>query len=307
MANKPKHTKRQDSDVVAANEIYEAGKRVAESEVARLKEYADAAPLDHQAIGEIRMAEFFRAQGELATLMVLYRMKVSKDYKKRGMTWEQLCEAVGKPVRSVDRLIADIKPVCEVVFGHLATFSGVQVHKIKYLGSAVSAKMAEIKDECLHYLDEKIPLTPEHHEEVQALLDKIAFDFKTRAEEAEGDLRAAKRNLRDRDADIEKKNKLLDKYEGKARHKDLTPEEDGFLSFLDTQRITFDGYMLTVEPGKLDEIQGGPENGVTPRMRASYLELLGYMRRQIVAAYDTATEIHGADMALEGETWKPGK
>jgi hypothetical protein len=111
---------------------------------------------------------------------------------------------------------------------------------------------------------------------------------------------------------INKQAKALDRYTGKARSKDLTPEEDGFLQQMENLRIGFDGYMLQVEPGRVEELmevepettRGEVTSVVTPRMRAAYLETLGYMRKQIVAAHDTAEEMFGADMEDGAEPWR---
>ncbi len=185
-------------------------------------------------------------------------------------------------------------------------FSGFDLHKIKYLGEAVDRRAAEIKDNKIIYDGQEIAIAPENKDEIQAVLEKIEATYKQQIDEAQSDARASKRVLKDKETLINKQAKEIDRISGKARSKDLTPEEDGFLKQMENLRIGFDGYMLGAEPQRIDELKDGEgESKVTPRMRAAYLETLGYMRRQITAAHDTAVELFGADMALEGEAWRP--
>lgn len=304
MANKPKNMKPRDNDVIAANEIYEAGKRTAEAEIARLKEYAQAAPLDHQAIGEMRMLSYQREHIEMLELLVIYRVKVSKDYKKCGMTWEQFCDAIGKKVRTLDTLIAGIRPAYETVSAKLAAFAGIDAKKIKYLGRAILANSAEIKNECICYGGEKIPLTPAHHDEIQSLLEKIESDLKQQIENAQSDAKAAKKIAKAKEDVIAKQEKDLRKFEKRAEGRGLSLEEDAFEQQIENLKISFDGYMSRVEPGQIEELQSREDGKVTPRMRALYLTTLDYMRKQIVAAHDTAVEQFGADLEDDKGGWR---
>ncbi len=315
MANKPKHLKPTDQSVRTAENLINAGKAMVQAELDKLKEYAAAAPLDHQAIGELRMLNHQMAYSGMLRLMILYRIKQSKDYKKGGMTWEQFCDAVGEKDRTLDRLIAEIKPVYEAVSASLATFAGVNPHKIKYLGKAVSAKLAEINDGYLVYRDEKIPLTPEHHEEVQALIEQIETDYKTKLEETEATLRANKKIVKQKDDLLVKQEKDLRKFEKRAEGLGLSPEEDAFEQQMENFRLGFDGYMSRIEPTRIEELQTfaaprgedglHPSTSVTPRMRAAYITSLTYMLKQVRAAHDTAVEMFGADLEEPDEGWRP--
>lgn len=266
--------------------------------------------------GRIEAMNFHRAQSEFFMLVMLKRVKESKEYREKlDMTWTQFCESVGVKWRTIDDKLSELKPLKVEFMQAFVNFSGFDFNKIKYLAEASLTDSVKISGNCILYNGQEIAITPENKDEIQAVLEKIEADHKTRADEAEANLKAAKRSMRDKDALIEKKNKDLDRYTGHARAKDLTPEEDGFLQQMENLKIGFDGYMLQAEPQRIEELQTfaaardesglHPPTEVTPRMRAAYLETLGYMRRQITAAHDTAVEMFGHDMALEGEAWRP--
>jgi hypothetical protein len=301
--------KLKDAESVAAMEIVAMEQR--QDAIADLTKGAreKATALLFREAGSIEALNFTQKQAEFFMLIKLKRVKDAKEYREKlDMTWPQFCESCGLVWRTVDNRLAEIKGLKAEFLTSFVNFAGFDLNKIKYLAEDKLTNSVKITDNAIVYNGQEIAITPENKDEIQSVLEKIEADYKARAEEAEANLKVAKRTIGDRQRDLDKKNKLLDKYEGKARSKDLTPEEDGFLTQMENLKIGFDGYLLTIEPGRIDELKEVEgENKVTPRMRAAYLEALGYMRRQVTAAHDTAVEMFGADMALEVESWKPGK
>jgi hypothetical protein len=273
-----------------------------------------AASILFREAGRIETLLFTRAQANFFALVMLKRVKETKEYRERlDMTWAQFCESIGLSHSTVDKQLDDLKPFKTEFLSSFANFSGFDFNKIKYLAEEKFSNLAKIKGNAIIYDGQEIAITPENKDEIQDVLDKIESTYKADLETAQADVRASKRVLRDKETLINKQAKDLDKYAGRARAKDLSPEEDGFLQQMEQLRIGFDGYMLQAEPERIEELRddgrGTTDEGgngvVTPRMRAAYLETLGYMRRQITAAHDTAVEMFGHDMALEGEAWRP--
>lgn len=261
----------------------------------QLKKREISAAVTFEEIGKVKAMSFSKAQSEFLTLILLKRLKESKAYKDDlDMTWQQICDMVGMSRADVDRKLVDLKSFSDELLLSFSNFAGFDYSKIKYLADAQRSGIAQIEQKSLVYNGTRIPISADHQEDLQAVLDQIQADLGKRADEAEHEVRAAKRVLKDKETLINKQAKEIDRYAGRARDKDLTPEEDGFLAQMEQARIGFDGYMLTIEPSKMDELQA--EGTVTPRMRAAYIEVLGYMRKQIRAAHDTAVENYGADL-----------
>jgi hypothetical protein len=269
--------------------------------------------------GRIEAMNYQRAQADFFMLIMLKRVKEAKEYREKlDMTWPQFCEAVGVKWRTIDDKLADIKPFKEEFLTAFVNFSGFELNKIRLIGEAISNGAVKIEGTTIIYDGQKIAITPENKDEIQGVFEKIETTYKKDLDDAQSEVRASKRVLKDKETLINKQAKLIDRYTGNARNKDLTPEEDGFLQQMENLKIGFDGYMLQAEPERIEELRSfaaprdeetglHPPTDVSPRMRAAYLETLGYMRRQITAAYDTAVEMYGHDMALDGEKWEPGK
>ena len=298
-----------DPESIAAQEIVFMERRQEELAELQLKKREIAAASLFEEIGKIKAMNFNRSQAEFMTLIFLKRLKESKGYKEDlGMTWQQVCDMVGISRAGVDNKLADMKPFKDEFLLFSSNFLGFDYNKIKYLAESERSGIAKIEQKSLVYNGHKIPLTEDHIEDIQNILDQIQMDLQKRAEEAEEEIRKTKRKLRDSDSEVSKLQKENDAFKGKARSKDLSPEEDGFLTQMEQLRIQFDGYMLRADPQRMEELlaanaaKEGDPSTVTPRMRASYLEVVGYMRRQIIAAHDTAVEMYGADLE-EGKGW----
>ncbi len=68
---------------------------------------------------------------------------------------------------------------------------------------------------------------------------------------------------------------------------------------MNNSRIMIDGFLLDFDP----ERNPLPEDATT-RMKAAYMETIGYFKRSMDAAYDTASEYYG-DVDLDGSGWQP--
>jgi hypothetical protein len=256
-----------------------------------------------ETVGTVKSMNFVRSLSDITLLMRLKDLKESKRYRAAGMTWEGVCAAMGLCRKTVDLKLDDLKPFRDDFLGNFSVFFSNDLRKIKYLGHAVSGKSAEIRDNAIIYKGEEIPLTPEHRDDIQDVLDQIQEDLGKDLDEAKTDLAVKDRLLKDNAKHAQKLIRELEKLEKEARDKDLTPEEDAFLKRMENLRIGFEGYMLKVEPQRMEELA----EGASSLMRAEYLTTLWRMKVCIKAAYDTAVDLYGADL-IEGEDdWQPGR
>jgi hypothetical protein len=95
------------------------------------------------------------------------------------MTWEEFCSSIGEPWRTVDKIIEDIKPVYDEFSAKLADLISMPFNKIRYLGRAKSAELADFENGCLIFDGQKIQISPENMEEIEAAIDAMKESQKT--------------------------------------------------------------------------------------------------------------------------------
>jgi len=304
MAKKQITSKTTDAQFQAANEIYDIAKKESAAEIERLKEETAAVRDEGRIEGYLAKVEYDIKHNEFLRLLALYKMKQNKDYRKGGRTWDEFCDAHGYPRRTADRLLDELRPIFEQFSGHLADFFGIGLNKIRMLGRSVSGQLAEIKDGCLVYDDQVIPLDPDHKEEIEAVIEQLRDEAENIRKDKDATIRAQQKVLSANEKFKIAKERKIEELEGKAREKNLTPAEEGFLKKVDFLRTGFDGYLLKLDPERMDDLSRDAEP--TPRMRAAYLAALDYMKKQILIAYETATEMYGNAIMCPEAAWKPG-
>lgn len=288
--------KQTDEDTKTALIVAGEERAMFEHEGKVLKQKEEAIKYVANMSGKIETATFYGNMSKFFTLLMLKRVKDSKAYKAAGFnTWEAYCKSLGLSRRWIDEQLMDLKPFHADFLEGFHRFAGVDISKIKYLGGAITGGEVQIEGSTILYKDRQIEVTPENTPEIQAFLEELE-------EEHKADKKAQARVSKAKDAHAKKLARQLDKLEGKAREKGLTPEEEGFLQEMENLRIGFDGYMLRVDFDRLREMMG---EEATPRMKAAYVTTLGYMRKQIVAAHDEATDQFG--MVDESAGWSPDK
>lgn len=183
--------------------------------------------------GKIKATNFFKTQAEFFNLVMLKKVKDSREYRERfGMTWEQFCEHAGVNRRTVDRQLDELEPFRQDFLDTLSNFSGVTLSKIKYLGMAVSGQMAEISDNAIIYNGETIPLDPEHRDEIQALLDNLEESHKQTLEEKDSAIRAKNRLLKSKEELVNKMEREIKRLEKTVDMEPLSAEEQEAIDIL---------------------------------------------------------------------------
>ena len=305
MALTKKEPRAHDAEVIAAHEIYKTGKEHADQELARLREEIESVRVESQAAGALQAIDANIAYNEFLKAVTLQRIKQNKEYKKGGMTWLEFCESLGLVSRTVDMMLADIRPVIETFSEKVSGFCGLPFSKIRLLGKSISENISEIKDNCLIYGDESIPLTPEYRDDIQALIERIGEDAKEKIETLEATVSAKDKVLKSKGEVINKMERSLKKYEKEAAIMGITPEEDAYIQQINNLKTGFDGYLLRLEKNIVPE----DYETFTPRMKAALISAAHYMQMQILAMYDGVTIEHGnpamnPDVLADYDAWE---
>ena len=182
--------KANDETAQAAEQIHALAKADADKQLEEMKGQIESIREESQALGALTAIEANIAYNELLRAVTLKRIKESKEYKAGGLTWDAFCDALGQPRRTVDLMLEDLRPVIESFSANFAGFCGMPFSKIRMLGKQISANLAGIENNCLVYGDESIPLTPDHADDIQALIERISDDAKNKLEEAEAQISA---------------------------------------------------------------------------------------------------------------------
>ena len=302
MSNKQKTT---DAQFKAADEIYNIARQEANSEIANLKQEIQAGRDDGFAIGSIKTNKVHRDFANFLDALVLYRTHKDKTYKKHGLTWDKFCEAVGYDRRQADRIISEVAPIFEAFSDNLPVLYGVTFNDIRWLGKNKTDKLSGFSDDgkSLTIGNEQIPATPE---DITAYITHQKENYQAELKEKDATINAQKKVLANNEKFKIAKEREIEKLEGQAKEKGLLPEEEGFLKKVEFLRTAFDGYLLQLDPHRMEELSKHNDPAPTPRMRAADLSALDYMKKQILIAFEVATELHGNAIMCPEEAWQPG-
>ena len=206
--------------------------------------------------GKLKTTNFFKSQAEFFTLLMLKKIKESKEYRDRyHMNWDNFCDYVGVNWRTIDRHLADLKPFNQAFLDSFVNFSGVTFSKIKYLGLSESVTLTE---NAIIFNGETIPADQEHAEEIQALLETLEENHKKEKEETSATLRTKERLLKDKETTLNKMEKEIMRLEKRADKTDLTEEEQDACNLLHQVQVDimswFSDIKKKIQPHKAPEI-----------------------------------------------------
>jgi hypothetical protein len=304
MANKPKNQKPTDDSIAIVDQAIKMATERKEEEISNLREQLSLAPWVYEMAGRVKATIFTEVQARFFKYIFLKKVKESKEYRERfGMTWVEFCDYIGLDWRRVDEKLADLKPYGVEFLTKFADFSGHDLNKIKYLTRAKSADSADFTENSIIYQGEEIPLTPEHKDEIQALLERLEESYKAQIEERAAVIRTKDRLIQSQGDLIHRQERTISKFEKDAASQGLSLEEDAFLKKCEKLKIGFDGYMLSLDPDRMEEIL--PKNNPTPRMLSAYVAAIKYMKMQICAAHDTTIDTYADPSMLPDESWQP--
>ena len=184
------------AEVIAANEIYEVAQRRAKAELEKIKNETDSRVGEARATGILQKIAYDEAHNKMIKYATLYQIKQSKSYKKGGMTWEEFCSSIGESRRTVDEIIEEIKPVYDEFSAKLADLINMPFNKIRYLGRAKLAESANFENGCLIFDGQKIQISPENMDEIEAAIDAMKESQKTETDKLKSKIEKLSNNVK---------------------------------------------------------------------------------------------------------------
>jgi hypothetical protein len=146
--------------------------------------------------------------------------------------------------------------------------------------------------------EEKIPLTPDHVEDLEAAIEHLLDSKQKKIDDQASLIKAKERIIDSKDKVIFKQETDLARYERTNKAKGLAPGEEKFIKQLGDIQLSVTGELARLNPEGIDLEEA------TPRMKATYMETLGYIHRWAREIDLLAKEIYGAP-GVDTEDWTP--
>ena len=281
-------------------------------EVVEMEQRREANAVNEQTERERRIAESYEIAGRIqaftfvekvltvGTLVQLNRIKESRAYRDLPNigTWDSYCEYLGFSRQKVDLDLQNLATFGEEFLLTVSNFS-LGYRDLRKLRQLTHEGALQIEDGVLVIGDEEIPLDVEHREDLQAAMERLLDAKEQIVAEKDARLRTQEKLLQSKQDLIHRQEKDLARYEGAAEAKGLTADEDAFIQKCTNARTTIDGFLMQFDPDR----KPLPDDA-SPRMKAALMETLGYFRRAIVAAHDTAGDLYGT-AEIDSAGWVP--
>ena len=241
----------------------------------------------YRMMGRIETADMFGKLATVSSLVWLKQVKESKVYKDMpGVgTWETFCNRLGKTRRLIDEQLANLGVLGGEFLETVSTFS-LGYRELKKLRSAVTSGDVVIDADYVVIGDERIPLSPENRDDLEAAFTGLLEQKDKALEDAQVTLKAKDRVLEAKSKVIRKQEKELAKYETQVKARGFEPGEEAFIQEMENLKVLISGYAMKLDPSHLPEDH-------TVLMRSAYIETIGHARRTFAAYYDEATNLFG--------------
>lgn len=294
--------KRVDPDTEAALAVVEMERKQEELKRAEQERREFFIAQCHEVIGRVQANTLAAKFGAVANLVWLKQIKESKQYRDLPSvgTWDKFCEYLHLDRRTVDE---DLQNLAVLGQEFLATCRQLSVgyRDLRKLRQLTAGGDVSIDAECVVIGEERIPLDQEHTEDLQAAIESLLEAKNRTIEDQHASLKAKDKVLRDKEHVINKHAKKIAELEGTAEKAGYGPGEEAFLAKVSTALVTIDGFLMQFDP----ERNPLPEDA-TSRMKASFMETLGYFKRVTDAAFDTAADLYG-DPEIDDDWIPPHK
>lgn len=165
----------------------------------------------------------------------------------------------------------------------------------------------KIKDNEIEFGNQKIPLE-------KAAIQETFSALTNRADDAEKDKKALERVNENLHKSLEKAHREISRMEKRTTMLKENPNtlEEDFITQLEGVRLSFNKFIGKIAPDNMevlmDEDDKGNEKEIKPtiRMKAAYIELLGFISKIANASYTEAEERFGSAAMAPDKVWKPG-
>jgi len=278
-----------DPDTEAALSVVEMDKKQEELRIAEQEHREKMIGQCYKAIGQVQTSNMFAKFATVSSLVWLQQVKASKVYRDiPGIgTWDKFCDSVGMSRQKVDEDLANLAAFGEEFLTTCQQLS-VGYRELRKLRQLTHDGSVVIDAECVRIGEERIPLSPDHSEDLQAAIEALVEAKNAVIDEQKATMRAKDKLLSAKEQLINNQEKEIARYEGRAEKAGYTAGEEALLQDLDNSRTILDGYLMRYDPEK----NPLPEDA-TVRMKAKYMHTLDYFKRVILAAYDTAADLYG--------------
>jgi len=264
----------------------------------------------HEMVGAVKMARTMGNFADAGRYSLYKQLKDSGAYKSLGKDWKDFCsEDLGRAQNTINLEIKMLEEYGES-FLKAAERIGLSRRDLNALGSGLpdDAKSG-IKKGVIKIGDSEFKVA-EIEDNKDEFVDAVAALIRSN-DEAKANLKAQTKLTEDFRKNNEKLHNALDRYENRDERYDENPNllEEEYIVQMEGFRLTFDQFMKRIDPEseKMREFfREEDENGKpkkhkpTIKMRACYLEILGYMKKMAAANYGMAENLVGtADMFPE--------
>lgn len=258
----------------------------------------------NQVIGRVQANKLMAKFADVASFVWLKQIKDNKLYRDLpgAGSWETFCENLGLSRRKVDEDLQNLETFGEEFLAMCRQFS-VGYRELRKLRYAARQGELIIDTEAVTIGEEKIPLAPDHAEDLEAAIDALLETKDREIKEKDGVIKAKERIITSHQETINRQEIEIEKFKREAKERGYAPGEEAFLKWLGRARVHVSGYLHLLDPQGPDLMQTMQE--ATPRMKAAYMELVGYIRRWATANHDTAVDEYG-DPGMDGG-WAPGR
>ena len=281
-------------DMQATEEVYQMAKDQSAQEIAELKENLGRVHGVGVMAGRVQAYKTMQLMSEFLTFKQIAQIIDSGDYK------------LIPGVTSIDSYFEQLGIKGSTGYNNLKIARALEAEEVQLLERVGFTRRDLLnysslpEDARLEIREGKvINLESASKEEIKDLIEQVLIEQKQLKEDAEADTKAKDRVLKAKEDVISKQEKELAKLSREAKKHGYTPEEEAFLQRMNNSRIMIDGFLLDFDP----ERNPLPEDATT-RMKAAYMETIGYFKRSMDAAYDTASDYYG-DAEIDGSGWQP--
>ncbi|WP_298434472.1 hypothetical protein [Geobacter sp.] len=292
------HRKRSDVDsetaLMVAQEERNMERIKEEQQEERERRIAEA----HEVIGRIQGLNFIEKVTTVGTLVQLKKIKDAKTYRDLPNigTWEEFCNYIGFSRQKVDEDLINLAMFGEEFLTTVGSFS-LGYRDLRKLRQLTHDGAITIDADAVEISGERIPLDPDHREDLQTAIEQIIEEQARVKEELDAQKKAHNRVQEANHKEIVKLQKQVDRFTKQAEAKGLTDDEDAFIQRIGAYQKMAQGSLIALEPA---EIRTEFPADLTPRMRAAVISTVHNLKMQVLALYDTVvTEI--GDPAMNPE------
>lgn len=292
--------KKMDADTMAALEVVNMDRAVERNAEAEQNQREGTIRKLYEDIGAIRTANAIQKIADVGKLVRLKQLKDEKLYKHMPEfgTWQKVCDYMEISRSKIDEDLQNLEMFGEKITADCRQL-GIDYRSMRKLRKAVSEGDLVVDAEYVTIGEEKIPLSPDHTDELKEALEQVIEAKNTLIKEKDETIKAKDRVAQEKEKMIQKQAREIAKYEGEAQKQGFKPGEEALLKKIEAARISFDGFYVTIDPEGNPMLEG---DGATDRVKAAYMGLVAYMRTCVQAVYDTASISCGVP---DDEDWLP--